>query len=294
MLRRNDKRNVFERHFYKEKRRKLFAITDKSEQNKIICIKKRDGFFPKDTTCEKGYSSLVVMASDIKVNSSMLAIKKLKKYHIISRLNNAPTLPVSCISSTEHVVCMNDSVEDFKSDSEPGTKKEVMFQILVKSNVKTIDVDIEKVSLAKTICENDSLLTENDLTVTFDVNLNLFTVEAGTQLTDIQQVVRNLNQSKRYQLVDCNFENIALNEGICLIKPDASNPIHALANIVDTKTIKGFLERDAGSTTGLFTRSYQDNNWTFNFFHDISDLKKKTGYNNDAHVIKIHRHPSKK
>ena len=300
MLDRNSKYNVLEQHYYMEdnngKKRKLSKIEDADEKKEIDAYMKRHrNHPPENTTRETGYSSLVVHA-DIKINPSMLKKKKVSQskfkktadtFYIISRLEDAPKLPVSCLASTEHVVCMQNEVEDFKSEYKPTTKKQVMFQILVQCKEKKFDVDAKKNHLTETICKNDGVSCQENVSITFNEARKLFTVEISTQLADIQQVVRNLNHSKSYTIINSGFDEVALNQGICLLNRDTSNPIHALTNIGDSVNGKVLLERDAGLTSGLSAGSYQDNNWIFNFFQNMDDLKKRAGYKDNAYAIRI-------
>ena len=84
-----------------------------------------------------------------------------------------------------------------------------------------------------------------------------------------------------------NIITLKAQTGLCLIRGDASNPIHALVNIASTDGMKGFLERDAGLTSGKKTHLYQDNHWTFNLYSSLEDLQKRAGYSDKSHAVKL-------
>lgn len=292
------KRNIHEQHYYEEKKRKIAEIDDPDVQKKIDdYLVKHNGLPPKGCTRESGFSSFVFVGDKIDINPSMVKKKKIKEgstAFVISRLTMSPKLPVSCLASTEHVISMQNEVKDFQSEYSPATKKQVMYQILMKCTAKGYRVASEKKLLSKLICEDDELLSEENLSVAFDRDKGLFIVEASTQIADIQQIIRNINGKNRYQIINCNFADIAVNEGICLLNKDASNPIHALVNVANGLDVNGienkfFVERDAGLTSGKYTSSYQDNNWTFNFFQTLPELQSRTGYKNDSYAVKIYK-----
>ncbi|CEK11706.1 hypothetical protein [Legionella hackeliae] len=288
-----DKENVYQKKYYREKRLKLFEVHKKKEQQMIDeYIQNHDNLPPTGTAREMGYSSYVFTGVDLVTNSSMIDVQKsTDTTFILSRLQeNAPKLPVSCIASTEHVVCMQDQVEDFQLESLPESKKEVKYQLLIRSNSNIQPTDIEKATLIAVICLDDDILTAEDVVVTYDQTRKLYVVELGTQLADIQQVIRNLQAHPQFQIENCKFEDVGLYQGICLLKPDASNPIHAMANIAqgmsdDGQPVKFFLERDAGKTSG--TARYQDNKWTFNLFKSLPTMFQETGYPLDSIAVKI-------
>ncbi|KTD17517.1 hypothetical protein [Legionella jordanis] len=284
-------RDVQETHYYQEKKQKIHEIKNFKLKKKIDSHMKSHKNMPPDgTTRESGYSVYCFSGSEVRANRAMVHAKKNGHAYILSRLKNAPKLPVSCLASAEHVISMQSEVEDFQSEFLPESKKQVVYEINLKinnpSNWKT-----ERNKLLKVICENDDLLTAADIHLSCDKKSQIVTVELGTQQADIQHTIGNLRNARRYQILSCNFDAIQLNEGICLLKPDASNPIHALVNIAEGRsegvTTKFFLERDAGKTSGQACSSYQDNKWTFNFFTSLSQMKQQTGFPENALAVKI-------
>ncbi|WED42438.1 hypothetical protein [Legionella cardiaca] len=290
-------RAVYESHYYRETKSKLTEILDVREKRRIDSyMASHNNFPPTGTARESGYSSLVFEGTQLEANTSMVDIERTDDdtTFILSRLAEAPKLPVSCIASTEHVVAQ-EMVEDFVSEYIPESKMKVMYQILVRIDGVSL-ISLEKRKLAKEICKDDDILTLEDVIVSYDNARGLFVVELGTQVTDIQEVIRTLQKQSRYHIESCNFEEININDGVCLLKADASNPIHALANIAQGidqggMQTKFFLERDAGSTTGKKTAEFQDSRWTFNGFQSLDDLRKSTGYPADAYAFKISKRP---
>ncbi|KTD81756.1 hypothetical protein [Legionella waltersii] len=277
-----------ERHYYKETGKKLVAIQDEQEHRKIDKYMKKHSTTPPRTSRESGYSVYLFKGKHIEVNSSMVKRQKIDNEHfLISRAVNAPALPVSCLASTEHVIAMQDKVEDFKSEFEPSTKQKVMYQILLSCCSKKLKIQHEKRALLNLLKKYDDTLSNENVRISYNKKRSVFEITVGTQVADIQLLVRALSSKSKYKIIDCDFKGIGLNEGVCLVKKDASNPIHALANIANSDSEKGFLERDAGSTSGLYTASYQDSQWTFNFFTSLDDLRNKTEYPEDTLAIKI-------
>ncbi|WP_454783384.1 hypothetical protein [Legionella sp. WA2022007384] len=277
-----------EQHYYKEVGKRLVCIDDEKEQRKIDQFMKRHSTTPPRTSRESGYSSYMFIGSNVEVNTSMVKKQKIDKNHyLISRTSKSPTLPVSCLASTEHVIAMQDKVADFKSESEPKSKQNVMYLIQLSCSTKKMNARDEKKAILSLIHQYDDTLNKNNIRIFYNKRKAVFTIKASTQVVDIQLLVRALTSEKKYKIIDCSFKEIGLNQGICLVKRDASNPIHALVNIADSNSEKGFLERDAGTTSGRHTSAYQDCNWTFNFFTSLEDMRKRTEYPRSALAIKI-------
>ncbi|MCW8444748.1 hypothetical protein OQJ05_11875 [Fluoribacter gormanii] len=280
--------NEHEQHYYKEVGKKIVCVEDEEEQRKIDKFMERHSTTPPGTSRESGYSSYMFHGSNVEVNTSMVKKQKMgKDQFLISRASKAPTLPVSCLASTEHVIAMQDKVANFKSESEPKSKENVMYLIELSCNAKRVNVRDEKKAILSLIQQYDNTLNKDNVTITYNKGKAVFTIRTSTQVADIQLLVRALTSEKKYKIVDCAFEDIGLNQGICLVKRDASNPIHALVNIADSDFEKGFLERDAGTTSGRHTAAYQDCNWTLNFFTSLEDMRRKTEYPASALAIKI-------
>lgn len=281
--------NQREQHYYKEVGKKIVPIEDQDEQRKIDeFMKKHHSETPPRTSRESGYSAYMFSGKKVQINPSMVKKRKIDKEHfLISRVSKAPTLPVSCLASTEHVVAMQKDVKDFKSESEPQTKQNVMYLISLSCSTKKLNVRKEKSAVLKLLHQYDNTLNKKNVGITYNKEKAVFEIRVSTQVADIQVLVQALNSKIKYKIVTCDFEDIGLNQGVCLVKRDASNPIHAMVNIVDSDSEKGFLERDAGTTSGRNTASYQDSNWTCNFFSSMPDMLKKTNYPKDTLAIKI-------
>ena len=277
-----------EQHYYKEVGKSIVCIDDEQEQKKIDTFMKRHATTPPRTSRESGYSSYMFTGSKVAVNTSMVKKQKIDKNHyLISRTSEAPTLPVSCLASTEHVIAMQNKVANFKSEYEPKSKQNVMYLIQLSCSTKKMNVRDEKKEILSLLQQYDDTLNRRDIRIFYNKRKAIFTIKASTQVVDIQILVRALTSEKKYKIVDCSFKDIGLNQGVCLVKRDASNPIHALVNIADSDSEKGFLERDAGTTSGRHTATYQDCNWTFNFFSSLEDMRKRTEYPTNALAIKI-------
>ncbi|WP_131777993.1 hypothetical protein [Legionella bozemanae] len=288
-MKRKHELNQREQHYYKEVGKKIVPIEDEEEQRKIDeFMKKHHSETPPSTSRESGYSAYMFSGKKVEINTSMVKKRKIDKEHyLISRAAKAPGLPVSCLASTEHVVAMQEDVKDFKSESEPQTKQNVMYLISLSCSTKKINVRKEKSEILKLLNQYDDTLNRNNVSITYNKEKAVFEIKVSTQVADIQVLVQALNSKTKYKIVNCDFEDIGLNQGVCLVKKDASNPIHAMVNIVDSDSEKGFLERDAGTTSGRNTASYQDRNWTCNFFTSIPDMLKKTNYPQSTLAIKI-------
>ncbi|KTD65309.1 hypothetical protein Lsan_0825 [Legionella santicrucis] len=287
-MKRKRELSKYEQHYYKEVSKKVVPIEDEEEQRKIDTFMEKHSTTPSRTSRESGYSAYLFKGKKIEVNSSMVKKRKIDEDHLlISRINKAPTLPVSCLASTEHVIAMQDEVDDFKSELEPQTKQNVIYLLPLRCHAKKVKVQSEKKAILNLLHEYDDTLNKNNVNILYNKDKSSFEIRVSTQVADIQLLIRALTSKKKYSIINCDFEDIGLNQGICLIKKDASNPIHALVNIANSDAEKGFLERDAGTTTGLYTTSYQDRNWTFNFFTSLENMREKTEYPEDTFAIKI-------
>ncbi|ARB93262.1 hypothetical protein [Legionella longbeachae] len=287
-MKRKHELSKYEQHYYKEISKKIVLIKNEDEQRKIDRYMEKHTTNPPRTTRESGYSAYLFKGKKIDVNSSMVKKRKIDKDHLlITRLNKAPTLPISCLASTEHVIAMQDGVDDFESELEPKTKQNVMYLIQLKCHAKKMNVQREKKALLYLLHEYDDTLSKNNVSILYNKEKAVFEIKVSTQVADIQLLVRALTSKKKFNIINCDFEDIGLNQGVCLVKKDASNPIHALVNIANSESEKGFLERDAGTTTGLYTASYQDRNWTFNFFSSLEHMREKTEYPKDSFAIKL-------
>ncbi|WP_010652626.1 hypothetical protein [Fluoribacter dumoffii] len=287
-MKRPAEKNKYEQHYYKEVKRKIAPIEDEDEQKKIDKFLQRYSTTPPSTSRESGYSAYLFKGKNVAINPSMVKKQKINKdRYLISRVPEAPKLPVSCLASAEHVVAMQDEVTDFKSESKPATKKKVMYLIPLSCGKRTMSIQKEKKALLELLQKHDGILNADNLQIIYNRKKRILEIMVSTQVADIQLLIRALNSTKRYKIVNCNFEDIHLNEGVCLVKKDASNPIHALVNIADSSSEKGFLERDAGTTSGRTTGTYQDSNWTFNFFPNLKDMRERSGYTQETYAIKI-------
>ena len=300
---RND--DVIETHYYEEtntnKKPRVREIFDRKKQKDIdACLAKNNNVPPENTTRERGYSSIKIHCdmkhSKPKINPSLVRMRKVTSddgtTYIISRLANgmAPDLPHSCLAATEHLLAMQDKVTDFRSEHEPASKKHVMYQILVKCTAKTYDIDDEITTINELVRKDDTKLKASDVTVTYDKDQKCFVVEVGTQVADIKQIVCNFDTSKNYKIINADFDKID-QDGIVAVNKFGENPIHAVANIFSADTskgpIKGYLERDAGKTSGETPSS--NKLWLFNIFNDANDFLRRNGYNKNARLIKVYR-----
>ncbi|STY29654.1 Uncharacterised protein [Legionella wadsworthii] len=281
-----------EQHYYKEVGKKVLPVKNKREQRKIDAFMKRHDNPPSRTTRESGYSSYLFKAKQVEINSSMVKKQKVNNSHfLISRAPQAPALPISCLASTEHVIAMQDKVTPFESESMPETKKDVRYLISLVCNSKKYSIRSERNAILKLIHHYDDTLNKKNIHITHNKDKKTFEISASTQIADIKLLIRALSSKEKYQILSCNFEEIELNQGVCLVKKDASDPIHAMVNVVNSNLEKGFIGRDAGTTSGLYTSSYQDGNWTFNFFSSLDDMRKKNDYPESTLAIKIYKSP---
>jgi hypothetical protein len=277
----------FETHYYQEDSKKVSKVTTRTQQCQIDAHMKTHQNIPPDGTTREIGLSMCTLSENPTINHSLLYKRKTSTSTVIGRLKNAPKLPISCLASVEHVVAMGNEVTNFVSEYQPPIKKRVMYQILVKSKDIQLRPQVTKDKLSVMILKNDQTLSRKDISVTYQQKTKLFLIEMSTQRADIRQAMKVIKRHKQFQIVNHQFSDVGLNEGLCLLNKDGSNPVHALVNIANTKSKKCFLERDAGATSGIKTRSYQDSHWTFNMFENLSEVKEKRGYSEDAYTIKI-------
>lgn len=286
-MKRKRDQSVYEQHYYKEVGKRIVPIEEEKEKRRIDRFLERHAVTPPATARESGYSAYM-FHGDAVVNTAVVKRKRIGEgCSLITRASRAPALPVSCLATTEHVVAMGDEVTDFKSEHEPKAKAKVMYHISLRCNAKLFAIRKEKRAILALIKEFDDTLDDDDIDIGFNIRKGIFEIKTSTQIADIQILVRALTSDKRYSILNCDFADIGLNEGVCLVKRDASNPIHALVNVVDSAAKKGFIERDAGTTTGLLTSAYQDRHWTFNFFTSLKEMRERTDYPATALAIKI-------
>ncbi len=288
MLDTHDKKEV---HYYKERYRTISEIHDPEMQKKIDQhIQTHQYLPPYNTAKESGYSSIgIATTKEININPSMV-----EKLHdsdsmktIIRRLANPPALPVSCMATAEHVIALGNQVTDFVSEYQPKEKHQVVFQILVRSLVPNEIVSEAKSRLLRAILKHDPSLNKKDIRVMFCVKRKLYVIELNTQKGDVEETIKSIKKSPFNKIMDCDFSEVNLNEGLCLIKTSSPEYIHALVNIADSKVQKGFIERDAGLTSGLGAHRYQDRCWTFNFYKSLDHLKQETHFPSDSHAVKL-------
>lgn len=292
-----------ERHCYREEtlKRGLVEITDPDEHRVIAThMKKHRNLPPEGTACETGYSSLVLEASveEVEVNPSLLLIRRAagdSSAVILERLRpTAPKLPISCLSAAEHVIALQNEVTDFVSDYKPACKKRVMYRIVIQIAPSVRNFTEFETRLRAAIKRFDECLTDKSIAIHFARRIKRMFIEISTQIGDIQKLIKAITTIRECTIISPEFPDIGLNEGICLVKRDASNPIHALVNVAqikdkkDKKDKKVFLERDAGLTSGLHTPFFQDSHWTFNPYASVKDLKQKTGYSDTAFAVKLY------
>ena len=287
---------LFEKRYYRETSRKTVEISDPLEQGQIDSyMRTHRNLPPYGIAREAGYSSFVLESDKkAKINSSMLQQRSVpgsSNAEIISRLKDAPELPISCLTSAEHVIAMQNLVVDFVDEYTPVNKKQVMYQLLVRFFAIGISRKKQEDLLVAAILKHDDQLLRKDIEISCQASKGLFSVEVNTQIGDIQKTLRAIKSLKQARLVNCSLDEIGLNEGICLVKGNLSNPIHALVNIAEAGSKKIFLERDAGLTSGLATSRFQDNRWTFNFYENLQDLQRRAGYTEKSSAVKLYLKP---
>ena len=286
-----------ERHYYRETNGTVSEIT---QRETILAIdthmEENQGEPPEEIAREIGYSQIIVAKDDKPCfNPSMLQLAssgtRNSSYYILSRLKDAPKLPISCIAAAEHVIASQNQVKNFVCETEPKSKQYVMYRLVVRSlGGRQYHREIPEL-LYQAILNSDAKINQHDVLISeFTENRHrYFRIEIGTQIGDIQKIIKNIKACKLVRLSDAKFDEIGLNEGLCLVKQDTSNPIHALVNIAEFphSQKKCLLERDAGLTTGLTTHSYQDSKWTFNMYENLEELKNRTGYKPDSYAVKL-------
>lgn len=280
----------FEKHYYLEKKDALVEIKDNAFQKKIEShMRTHHNLPPLNTAREAGFSAVEMdVDKAIEINPSLLETHKENSEAIISRLPSAPALPISCLASAEHVIAMQNSVKDFVSEFKPKSKSRVMYQIMVKSYLTGVtNINDQIAHLESCLLKYDNQLVKKDISIRVDRKKRLFVIEISTQRGDIQKIIKSIKSLRNFKIINTNFAEVGLNQGLCLIKGDASNPIHALVNIANTEDTKGFLERDAGLTSGLKTQTYQDNHWTFNFYSNLEEMQHRTGYSDKSYAVKL-------
>ena len=186
------------------------------------------------------------------------------------------------------MIAMQNRVTDFVSADEPSQKKQVVYQLLLRVKGAVLyDSLIEQARIKDALLWFDSGLHTEDISIGLSGS-GLFVVEVSTQIGDIQCMTKAINSLGYYfEFVDVDFADIHLNEGVCLVKRDATNPIHALVNIADTAAEKYFLERDAGATSGTHTATFQDRSWMFNRYCSLDELYKVRGRAADFFAVKL-------
>ena len=303
VFKRQNKRGSYdspESHFYREDREGLLEITDSKEKERITSYRKKHcNYLPDGTTCESGYTSLEFDASSAVCINPSLVEKRTpgggSTATIVARLSDGPKLPVSCIAVVEQVVAMQNEVTDFVSDREPSSKKRVMYQIMLRrtrTSLYLYDAAEEAEHMRAALIKEDPVhLTKEDITITFAPSTELFTIEVSSQKGDIQKIIKGINKLRYYSIVDVDFKDVHLNEGICFVKSDASNPIHAVVNVADSAFEKGFIERDAGATSGAHTELYQDNFWTLNKFQSLQEIHKHRRHESPYVAVKMYLKP---
>ncbi|WP_058535213.1 hypothetical protein [Legionella saoudiensis] len=278
----------YEKNYYKETDGKILLIEDKGQQKKIDSFMRAHNTTPANTAVEAGYSTYGFYGKKISINTSMLKKRRMKACSELSRNDQAPTLPVSCLASTEHVIAMGNDVTNFESEFEPKTKLNVMYLIQLScDNTKNKQKIMQ--SILDTLHLHDDTLNKHNVKITYNSKKEVFEIRVGTQVADIQLIIQALNTKKEFNIIDCEFKDIGLNQGVCLVKRDASNPIHAMVNIANSERKKGFLERDAGTTSGRLAAAYQDSRWVYNFFTSLKDMREKTHYPQNTFAIKIYK-----
>lgn len=286
-----------ERHYYRETNGKISEITRRETIQAIDThMEENQGEPPEGIAREMGYSQVAVAKDDKpRFNPSMLQLAsngtRSSSSYMLAKLKNPPKLPVSCIAAAEHVIASQNRVKSFVCETEPKSKQHVMYRLVVRSlGGRQYRREIPEI-LYQAILDSDSKITPRDVLISeFTENRQrYFSIEIGTQIGEIQKIIRNIKACKLVKLIDPEFDKIALNEGVCLVKQDTSNPIHALVNIAQFphSSKKCMLERDAGLTTGLTANAYQDSKWTFNMYENLEELKHRTGYKPDSYAVKL-------
>lgn len=107
MPRSHEVHNVLEKHYYKEVKRQVVVIDGSEEQAKIDAHIKKHKLPPDGTTREMGFSSFVIKdagVGEVEINESMVKRRKVAVQGstavMVSRLKEAPKLPISCLADS--------------------------------------------------------------------------------------------------------------------------------------------------------------------------------------------------
>ena len=289
------RRKKIEKHYYREKKGIVSEINDPIAKTQIDEHILLPGNLPPESTArETGCSSIELdSATQVDINPSMLGTSSSSHSLIISRLKIPPALPVSCLAAAEHVIAMQNRVSDFVSELEPASKKRVMYRIFARLHSHWNYIKEDEQRLFEAILNHDAQLSENDIMISTDRKSKLCTIEVNTQNGDIQNIIKAIKGVQGVKILNAEFNEIGINEGICLINGDGSNPIHALVNIANVNDKKCFLERDAGLMTGSekSNLSYRDRHWTFNAYSDLSEIQQQSGYKKNSIAVKLFLQP---
>lgn len=289
-------------HYSAEKqngKRVLLHVTNPVKQAKIDAYRETHGMFEPNKTVEIGFSEFTVLGDDVTVNESFLAISHTSyernvqigdhtyqrniKTTTVSRSENPLQLPISCVETTEHVVAVPKNTGDFIAHNKPEAKKQVYFQILIHENQSTLK---KKQLLTTIVCTADKKLNDNDVIISYDDNKKCYLIEVATQKANIKAIIATLAENN-LKLIDCDFDELKINEGICFVKLDGSNPIHARPIVGKLGNDIICIEREAGSLPAI---SYQATNklWLFKPFNT---LYQGTDFDeNKTCVLKIVKH----
>lgn len=281
-------------NYYQEdptQRGKVAPIDNQTQKNKIDYYYRKYGKFPAGFSRENGYRklTLAIHADKIQINDKLIKKKSsTSSATIISKLKEKTiALPVSCMGSTEHIVAMENQVTHFVSEFRPKSKKDVYYQIKLEYEDDALSATDKIENIGISIQDKDSQIDPSDWNI-HHIKDNHFILEASTQQCDIELILSALTQLPNITILPCEFNNIHLNEGLCLVSKKSEESIHAIVNIADTeKEGKVFLERNAGAMTGNSLSKYQDTKWVFRFFNDMPSLKASYGFDQSDYVIKI-------
>ena len=268
----------WQENVYKEDASGIHLLSDTSSVGSYM---KKHGKMPYGTTREVGYFFIQrPELPKVIINPSML-----KEDHrvdedgsrvvTISRIDEAPKFPVSCIAASEHLVAMGDKVTNFVSETEPEAKKKVMYQVLVRINMVLYDVESEIKRLLDALLKFDKELARDSISIRFDATKDVLVVEVGTQVGDIQKIIQGIRSLRYFHIVKPAFSDIVLNDAICFINKEDPSQLHVLANIADSPVDKCFLDRDVGATSSGHVATYQDNHWIMNSYTSLEQIAAK-------------------
>ncbi|GEM_PF-5138916 len=197
---------------------------------------------------------------------------------------------LSCLETAEHMAAMGNGVTDFISPDKPVSKKQVVYQLQVSRKDSKEAPNPKK--LIADIIGDDEELEEKHVKV-IEIRNDTTVVNVSMQKGDINQILQNL-LTKDYQVADCDFDKVKLNESICYVdtKPYLDHEIgtHAITVIASSnRSGKIFLERNAGTTTG--NNKFVDSRWSFNFFRNHNKVRAKRNFPKDqfvaVHIFKM-------